>query len=60
LFRRPGWDAAGYRAWSSELLRSQRALVTPSAWEGEAAARFAFLHPDTSIDLVREIVDSMA
>lgn len=59
LFRREGWGPEQYRTWSRELLSSQRALVTPSGWEGEVVARLAFLHPDTGIDLVSEIIESM-
>ena len=60
LFRRRGWSRADYEAWSAELLADQVAFVTPTTWEGEAAARLALLHPDTTVDVVREIVDSMA
>jgi aromatic-L-amino-acid/L-tryptophan decarboxylase len=59
LFRRRGWDAAQYTAWADRLLRDQVAFIPPSAWEGETVARFAFLHPHTSMDLVREILDRM-
>lgn len=59
LYRRIGWDADQYNAWSQQLLRDQVAFVTPTKWEGETVARFAFLHPDTSMDLVRQILDSM-
>jgi aromatic-L-amino-acid/L-tryptophan decarboxylase len=60
LFRRRGWDAAQYTAWADRLLQDQVAFIPPSAWEGETVARFAFLHPHTSMDLVREILDRMA
>ncbi|HEY6297373.1 MAG TPA: pyridoxal-dependent decarboxylase, partial [Streptosporangiaceae bacterium] len=60
LFRRLGWDAAQYTAWADQLLQDQVAFIPPSAWEGETVARFAFLHPHTSMDLVREILDRMA
>jgi glutamate/tyrosine decarboxylase-like PLP-dependent enzyme len=59
LFRRPGWDAGQYTAWADRLLQDQVAFIPPSAWEGETVARFAFLHPHTSMDLVREILDRM-
>jgi glutamate/tyrosine decarboxylase-like PLP-dependent enzyme len=59
LFRRRGWDAAQYTAWADRLLQDQMAFIPPSAWEGETVARFAFLHPHTSMDLVREILDRM-
>jgi aromatic-L-amino-acid decarboxylase len=59
LFRRAGWAAADYTAWADRLLRDQVAFLPPSAWEGETVARFAFLHPHTSMDLVRQILDRM-
>ena len=59
LFRRRGWDSAQYTAWADRLLQDQVAFIPPSAWEGETVARFAFLHPHTSMDLVREILDRM-
>lgn len=59
LFRRRGWDAARYNAWSQDLLARQVAFVTPTKWEGETVARLAFLHPDTTEELVAEILDSM-
>ncbi len=60
LFRREGWGRADYDAWSAKLLADQIAFVTPTTWEGEAAARLALLHPDTTLDIVREILDTMA
>jgi aromatic-L-amino-acid/L-tryptophan decarboxylase len=60
LFRRQGWSTADYTAWADQLLADQVAFIPPSAWEGETVARFAFLHPHTSMDLVREILDRMA
>jgi glutamate/tyrosine decarboxylase-like PLP-dependent enzyme len=59
LFRRRGWDAAQYDRWAGRLLEDQVAFVPPSSWEGRTVARLAFLHPHTSMDLVREILDRM-
>ncbi len=59
LFRRRGWSDENYTQWSHQLLRDQIAFVTPTKWEGETVARFAFLHPDTSDDVVRQVLDSM-
>ena len=59
LFRRPGWTEADYNAWSEDLLRRQIAFVTPTKWEGETIARLSFLHPDTSHELVEQILDSL-
>ena len=60
LFRRKGWNTAEYMAWADQLLADQVAFIPPSAWEGETIGRFAFLHPHTSMDLVREILDRLA
>ncbi|HEY7015473.1 MAG TPA: pyridoxal-dependent decarboxylase [Streptosporangiaceae bacterium] len=59
LFRRPGWSSAQYTEWADRLLHGQVAFIPPTAWEGETVARFAFLHPHTSMGLVREIIDRM-
>ena len=59
LFRRLGWASEQYRQWADQLLHDQVAFIPPTAWEGETVARFAFLHPHTSMDLVRQILDRM-
>jgi glutamate/tyrosine decarboxylase-like PLP-dependent enzyme len=59
VFRRLGWSADDYQRWSDELLAAQVAFVTPSSWHGETVARFAFLHPGTSLELVDEILEAM-
>ncbi len=60
LFRRTGWQRADYMAWADQLLEEQVAFLPPTSWEGETVARFAFLHPHTPMELVREILDRMA
>jgi glutamate/tyrosine decarboxylase-like PLP-dependent enzyme len=60
LFRRPGWSKPDYEAWSAQLLADQIGFVTPTTWEGETVARFAFLHPDTTAEMIRQILDTMA
>jgi glutamate/tyrosine decarboxylase-like PLP-dependent enzyme len=60
LFRRPGWTKDRYAEWADALLDDQVAFIPPSSWEGETVARFAFLHPHTSMDLVEAILDRMA
>ncbi len=59
MFRRSGWTEADYRRWSDRLLEDQVAFVLPSKWRGEPIARFAFLHPDTTLGLVREILERL-
>jgi aromatic-L-amino-acid decarboxylase len=60
LFRRTGWLKADYDRWSGQLLRDQIGFVTPTVWEGETVARFAFLHPGTTPEMVEEILATMA
>jgi aromatic-L-amino-acid decarboxylase len=60
LFRRVGWKADDYDAWAQALHREEIAFVPPSKWEGETIGRFAFLHPHTTMDLVREVLDCTA
>jgi aromatic-L-amino-acid/L-tryptophan decarboxylase len=59
LFRRTGWAPADYDAWSKRLLAGQVAFVTPTSWEGETVARFAFLHPGTTPAIVAEILSTL-
>ena len=59
MFRRPGWAKVDYETWSERLLASQIGFVTPTSWEGETVARFAFLHPNTTMDMIDEILDTM-
>jgi aromatic-L-amino-acid decarboxylase len=56
LFRRAGWDAARYAAWSEQLSRDHIALVVPTRWRDETCVRLAFLHPHTTRDIVDEIL----
>ena len=58
LFKRTGWTGPDYDAWSARLLDEQIAFVTPSRWHGEPVARLAFLHPETTLDIVDEVLDS--
>ena len=55
LWRRKVWGLADYERLQTTLLDAQIAFVTPTKWQGEACGRFAFLHPETSLDLVKEI-----
>jgi aromatic-L-amino-acid decarboxylase len=60
LFRRTGWARGDYERWSAQLLADQLGFVLHTTWEGEPVGRLAFLHPDTTLDMVGEILDSMA
>jgi len=56
LFRRLGWKPEDYDAWAQRLHQDQVAFIPPTKWEGETVGRFAFLHPDTGLGLVREVL----
>jgi glutamate/tyrosine decarboxylase-like PLP-dependent enzyme len=60
LFRRRGWDAATYQAWSDDQLRTEQSFVTPSAWQGETVLRWCIVNPLTTVDDLAAIVDSLA
>ena len=56
LFRRLGWKPEDYDAWAQRLHHDQVAFIPPTKWESETVGRFAFLHPDTTLELVREVL----
>ena len=60
LFRRLGWKPSDYDTWAQALHDEQIAFIPPTKWEGETVGRFAFLHPHTTMDLVKEILDRTA
>lgn len=59
VFRREGWTAADYQAWSDQLLEEQRAFVVPSSHAGEPVLRFAIISPLTTYELLTDILDSL-
>ena len=59
LYRRDGWSQDDYQRWSAKLLSDQIGFVTPTKWEGETVARLALLHPNTTLEMVEQILDSM-
>jgi aromatic-L-amino-acid/L-tryptophan decarboxylase len=60
LFRRTGWDRDDYDRWSAQLLHDQIGFVVPTSWEGESVGRLALLHPDTTIEMIEEILTTLA
>lgn len=60
MFRRRGWDLDRYHAWSDQLLADGIGLVLPSRWQGEPILRFAILHPETTLEIIDEILDTLA
>jgi glutamate/tyrosine decarboxylase-like PLP-dependent enzyme len=60
LFRRRGWTVEDYRSWSDEQLRRGEAFVTPSSWQGETVLRWCIVNPETTVDDLAAIVDTLA
>ncbi len=56
LFRRIGWDAARYQAWSDGQLAAQESFVTPTAWGDETVLRWCIVNPLTTVDDLAAIV----
>lgn len=60
VFRREGWSAGDYAAWSDRLLEEQHAFVVPSSHAGEPVLRFAIVSPLTTFELLTGILDTLA
>jgi L-2,4-diaminobutyrate decarboxylase len=60
LFRRRGWAAATYKAWSDDQLATGQSFVTPTAWDGETVLRWCVVNPLTTVDDLAAIVESLA
>ncbi|MGB5434374.1 MAG: aminotransferase class V-fold PLP-dependent enzyme [Maribacter sp.] len=63
LFRRKGWAPEDYRKWTYKNHDDGFALVTPTKWKSkgisETVARFCFINPDTTIEDIVAILQSM-
>ncbi len=59
VFRRKGWTAEQYNAWSDALWESGKAACFPSKFKGEPVLRFAIVNPRTTIDILLELVESL-
>lgn len=60
LFDRPGWSDEQYAAWSSEMSHAGRILCVPTTWRGQTVLRLAFVNPDTTVDHVTEVLETLA
>ncbi|UQX87687.1 aminotransferase class V-fold PLP-dependent enzyme [Jatrophihabitans telluris] len=59
IFERIGWTPPDYARWSSALLDSGHAFVTPTRHGDQVCTRFAIVNPQTSIDDLATIIDSL-
>ena len=60
VFRRMGWTAAEYSAWSDAAAR--RAALRSScrrAWHGETVLRYCVVNPRTTVDDIAAIIESL-
>ncbi|GAB3882021.1 pyridoxal phosphate-dependent decarboxylase family protein [Terrabacter terrigena] len=60
VFRRLGWSAEDYQAWTDRLLALEFAFVVPTTFRGETLTRFAIVNPHTTKEDVNAILDTMA
>jgi len=58
-FKRIGWSAEEYEAWSDKLLADQIGFVVPSAHKGEPILRFAIVNPWTTESDISEILATL-
>jgi L-2,4-diaminobutyrate decarboxylase len=59
VFEREGWNIDDYNRWSDRLLQDGIAFVVPSSHRGKPNTRFAIVNPETTFELLCEILDSM-
>jgi glutamate/tyrosine decarboxylase-like PLP-dependent enzyme len=59
VLERVGWDADDYARWSSRILAEQLGFVTPTTHAGRVCTRFAIVNPLTTVDDLRQLIDSM-
>ncbi len=59
LFRRVGWNASQYQAWSDAELAAGRSFVVPTTWRGEVVLRFCIVNPSTTADDIRAILATL-
>jgi hypothetical protein len=64
LFRRIGWSAEDYRAWTYKNHKAGFALVAPTkrrtSLGAETVSRFCFINPDTTEQDIEDILETMA
>jgi len=59
-FRRTGWVASQYAAWSRRMMESGDAFVAPSGYQGQPMFRICVVNPRTTVADLRMVVDSLA
>lgn len=60
MFRRLGWDAARYQAWSDRMVDAGLMVVVPTEWAGETCLRICIVNPLTTLDDIQLMIDELA
>jgi L-2,4-diaminobutyrate decarboxylase len=60
IFRRIGWQAEDYHAWSARILAEGYAFVTPTTHLGETCTRLAIVNPRTTVSDIAGVLATMA
>ncbi len=60
VFRRRGWSAADYHAWSQRLAADGFAFVMPTVHAGETVARMVVVNPRTTAEDLVSVLDTLA
>ncbi len=60
VFRRIGWSAEKYQAWSDKVLDDGLAFVVPTTWKGETVLRICVVNPLSTADDIARVVDSLS
>jgi hypothetical protein len=59
VFEHEGWGIDEYNSWSDYLLQTGKGLVVPSSHRAKPNTRFAIVNPQTSFELLVELLDTM-
>lgn len=60
LFRPDGWPPERYDEWTRSRAKAGFALIVPTSWRGERCYRICVVNPQTTTELLSEILDDMA
>ena len=59
IFERIGWLAQDYDQWTARMLAAGFAFVTPTKHAGKSCTRLAIVNPETTVNDLALIIDSM-
>ena len=59
VFRRVGWDHAGYEDWCERTLMRGDAFIVPTSWQGETCLRLCIVNPETTLNDIAAVVEML-